>query len=502
MTDAVGLERFVGSHRYERFMSGEQAVIDMRNIALVAAERNGWHPALEELLKGQIETTDSSGNTQAINLAKRISGNKYIDDPTAFRPYFTVLFALKYLTEKFNTELGEEGFSGITAHTVAHYTNISISDIYRCLGRLAREGFAEKGNTHNLERWMDLKKKVRETKKRDAKKLRFEKEKQDEVLSLQKAYADVRHRLSSVDCEHLIPELDAAESQRISEIESNYNATLSALKTSLSQEAQELWAYGKNLPKNYYLISGKGRQFLQTAAQQHLVAYKKFSELFAEIDKKISTLDLLHAPTRRLGLAHILEDKIENISFGVFRETLRSWNQLPDDRVLLFKLYSMPFTVDSPTGKTEQSISYVGPLVQKSTPVADVYLTGDGKIVAHNTHGIFVLGADNMGERMCRKMKNSALQINHAGALPPVYCADLKLVLRNDLMLANSPTEIENCAKLGILYNRIIPFDTLQTESIKFYSEPARLIIPKELQSYAIIFLPKSFDPNGIRRIR
>ena len=150
MTDAVGLERFVGSHRYERFMSGEQAVIDMRNIALVAAERNGWHPALEELLKGQIETTDSSGNTQAINLAKRISGNKYIDDPTAFRPYFTVLFALKYLTEKFNTELGEEGFSGITAHTVAHYTNISISDIYRCLGRLAREGFAEKGNTHNL----------------------------------------------------------------------------------------------------------------------------------------------------------------------------------------------------------------------------------------------------------------------------------------------------------------------------------------------------------------
>ena len=192
----------------------------------------------------------------------------------------------------------------------------------------------------------------------------------------------------------------------------------------------------------------------------------------------------------------------ESQIFPMYSIWLRSWNQLPDDRVLLFKLYSMPFTVDSPTGKTEQSISYVGPLVQKSTPVADVYLTGDGKIVAHNTHGIFVLGADNMGERMCRKMKNSALQINHAGALPPVYCADLKLVLRNDLMLANSPTEIENCAKLGILYNRIIPFDTLQTESIKFYSEPARLIIPKELQSYAIIFLPKSFDPNGIRRIR
>ncbi|MEK6807607.1 MAG: hypothetical protein AABX75_01115 [Nanoarchaeota archaeon] len=503
MTDSSVLERVVGSLRYERFMSGEQAVIDFRNIAIVASERDGWHPALEELLKGQIETTDSDGNTQVINLAKRISGSRYVDDPTAFRPYVTVLFALQYLTEKFGTELGEEGFSGITAHTIAHYTNINISDIYRCLGRLAREGFAEKGATHGLERWVDLKNKTKEINKSRTKKHKLEIEKQSELLNLKHLNAGIREGLHSAGYEQLILGLDDAEASSISKIEASYAKKLSSLSGGLSPEAQELWNYGKSLPKNYYLVSGKGAQFLKTISQQHPFAFEKFSELFAEADKKISALGLLHAPTRRLGLAHILEEKLEDISFGVFREMLRSWNQLPEDRVLLFRLYSLPFTIELPTGQATQNLSYAGMPTQKSKLLADIYLTGDGKIVAHSELGIFTLGASNMAENMLEKFKSKAMRIDHHRALPPVYCADLKLaIMQSEFALANTNSEIRNCTWLGLLYKRIIPFDTLQTESVKFYGEQTRLIIPEELRNYAIIFLPKSFDSKGIRRTK
>ncbi len=539
------LESIIGSAKYQRFLSREQKVIDLKNIAAVAAELHGWQPEFNALAHAKIETTLPNGNIHIINFGRAIKSSKFSDDSTEFRPHFTVLYAVNYLADKFAAQFGGK-FNGITAQTVMHYTNISVSDSYNCLVRLAKEGFVVRGNVHELLEYIAISEKVEKERgnKPKLEKLSARKQKEAAAIKLGTAQAITKltdamgaekqailrgeKTLERIFAEELPPAesgsdlrkqvvekyylqlaglLEERHKERLAALDKKYVDLEASLKTEITPAERELWTYSKSLPKLHYGMSEKGCKFLQKVAEAHPIAAWHIKELLQEADKRISLLNPLHGPTSMLSLAHIPEDRLEDISFGVFREMLNEWSQLPEDRILLFQLYSAPFVFTSESKKEIRELSYAGPRIEQGKFLASVYVDANGQIIAHDGQLAFPLGVLSMPEQDEEKFRNSAVGVaaNLAKEIPQKYGAELIGLMRNDtLCLGNSEAEVANCKRFGLWADtRVRPFDTTfgirRTESIKLYQEQTRITIPEALStSYSILFLPRRFDPRGI----
>ncbi|MBI2040541.1 MAG: hypothetical protein HYT16_00380 [DPANN group archaeon] len=545
MPEPSALEVIVGSPRYERFMSGQQSVIDLRNIAAVAAQTQGWGRAFSELASGKVEYVTSDGNARVIDFAKKIKSARQIDDPTNFRRYFTVLSVVDFLTDKFSADFHSgQPFNGVTAQTVMHYANISVSDSYNCLVWLARDGFLTRKKVHELPEWIVFSEKIQKEKESAGKLAKLSTEEQKEIAQLKKESEQALKKLNealakelnflaesdksveplldlhSLDersdstnralaanryYERLEETLSKKLRAQLAEISNTYAERKAALKAEITPEERELWNFSKSLPQYAYIISEQGRQFLKKAQDKYPAGVQGFGTILQEVDRRISALGLLHKPTLQLSLAHILEDKLEDISFGVHRELLNEWGQLPEDRVLLFYLRSAPFVFNLAGGRTEtKNLSYIGPAIEGSASLAKIYVDKDGRVISHNG-AVSVLGLFAMSEQEDEKLRGTAKSAaaELEAGLPPKYGLELREDIRyGKIALATTDAETANCNKFGIAYAgaRITAFDVQGVESVKLIGEDTRVSVPEQLASaYTLVFLPKFFDPKGIK---
>ncbi len=455
-----------------------------------------------------------------------------------------MLSAVEFLTDKFLAEFqsAQKPFSGVTAQTVMHYANISVSDVYNCLVWLAREGLVERRKTHELPEWVAFSGKMQKDGSSAVSLAALEAKEKQEIARLKKISKQELEKLKRTASSALtaMREVDEASNTIFgrgallaqydtSVIEShlaNLEATLiekqteqagqlsrdfaekrSALKVEVTPEERELWDFRKSLPQYAYLVSDSGRQLLQNARTKYSAGSQGFVNILKEVDRRISALNLMHKPTAHLGLAHVLEDKLEDISFGVHREMLNEWGQLPQDRILLFYLHSGPFVFDFGDGRTEtRNLSYIGPKTENSKLLAKIYADGEDRILARNGV-VSILGLLSMDETEAERFKglakSASAELESAAGLPQKYGQELRDHMRyGRLMLAPTETERANCNVFGITYSdaRITVFDVQGVESVKLIGENTRVMVPEQLaKSYTILFLPKFFDRKGLR---
>lgn len=454
--------------KLERFANGEQKVVDLRNVAAVHADRNGWATDFERLTSTKVAIAVNNAPVEIDLLAER--KYRYLtDDITNFRPYFTILFALENLPEK------------VTPHTVAHYTSINIHDVYHCLDKLAREGFAEKKKVCELSAYKELKVKARDVKRKMS---AFEKEKEKKISALQKAAQDAQEKLKvyidSANTLGLEKHLDFEHDSN--EIQSLLASTVKAIDeerskyVELSEEEKRVLSPAK--PKNYYLISAKGKELLATIASSNKNAAKKFSELFNSIKTRLDSLDLAEPSLALLGIYHIPEEELEN-SYTVFKNFLTEVNSLPENFVPLFSLCRKKFKV----GGLEQELTYVG----QGEPFAIVRKDPDTDVL----YATFRSKTLRIG-KLSQKKKGPDLNREE----------DINMAIRyNILELANDKSEIENCRELGIYYKNsgIKTFYTKgNIKSLKLYGSADSV----SLEGFVgAVFLPKAFDSRGIVKV-
>lgn len=492
--------------RLDRFGRGAQKVIDLKNIATEHASRNGWSSAFDALANDKFQIV-ADGKTKEIDFAAHRKYNYLADDVTNFRPYFTLLFVLNALSHR------------VTPHTLAHHTSISVQGVYGCLDKLAREGFVEKLSICKMPEYVQVRAKAKGARKAlnalESEKnalLAAVREQFQETTDHLKAqhtqfetttlkpyedlYTQIANTLGVFDSAHLpvlyiawhakrdteFANIQHLLEEKAREIETEYNAKKASID--LNEDEKALLSRAK--PRNYYVMSEQGKNFLELVKNKHPIAWKNFSELFATISTGLNSLTLASKPLSLINILHMPEEELEQ-SYGLFKNLLISWNKLPETATLLFGLCEKPFKV----GAIEKELTYIG----DGAPFAHVYLDPQtDELYAAFENKTKPIGQLTLGKEQREKFLAQLSTQDKNKFYNVLNCA----IRWGQLELANEKAETDCCKKLGIWYESS-GIKTFHTEGnvagLKLYNSEEVI----GLENFTgVVFLPRSFDSKGI----
>lgn len=510
------LEDILKHGKFKRYANREVEVVDVRNVLAVKADLFGWQKEYNEAVNGKIEERIDENTVKVTDFAEVIESFVLVDDKTKFRPYFSILAAIK--------NIQDAGGFRLTPEVISAYTNINVTDVRSNLHMLVKEGYVRKRLVRQTPEWQELSQKIRKEKGYDAKVKRLEEKKhsevdkqkeksgkelkklQEKITKFEKMQAELQMPVTDEGKKHLVILRENIENHKlanISEIEKKYLQKINDASANLSKEEKNLWRVterGKHMPFYYYDISERGCGFIKLINQKYPKAFEEANKLFKQVREHISSKDIVDLNLDILHLYHIPKELLnKHVELAFFREKLLDWNQLMiDERTTLCDIMVGEFNITKNGKPGRYELVYATGLQEKDNIyfMARIYIDKDGIVWAQpkakHKHP-YRIGTDMKHEIFYAFKKNSdTLRIFTKGRLTSEYCSILKKAIQDDeIQLAETDEEKQNCKNVSILgtNSMINVYDAAGTSAF-ILRDSTRIEIPKGYEN-TLFFLPQ-----------